>query len=373
MWPLVHTAFAMQALYRAYSIEAAIPFDASAANGAVPFTEDVHTTVRLQSDDGVLSGTYHPIVDTGSCGFVISAADLPDWSEEEASRHPLGWEYLSSSKILYSGRWIPKNVYFTNAKVEVKARIPVLAVETKTICPSYEKAHGTNACPCPKDGTPPVVIHMPTGIRVMGVGFGREHDGMPQGTPDKNALLNVRSIGGVNVTDDTRFRNGYVLNRHGITIGLTPANTDGMHFSKLSLVANPAGRRDWAQVDCCMAVDEAKCIPGVALVDTGVLQMYMTLPLGTKVNRSDPPLLDDGSVVEVQIGSPGQESHLGREKFIVGDEKDMREGVTPSSVRMTLADPKRNPPHVNTGRHFLRAWQVAFDSDGGFFGVGRAP
>lgn len=163
---------------------------------------------------------------------------------------------------LYSGHWIPKDIYFINSDVDVKARIPILAVEAVTICPDYNETTDTNICPTPANSTAPVVTPMPAGIQVMGVGFGRELDGQPQGTPDKNAFLNVRTIDGLSVLDNPLFRNGYVITQDGITIGLTASNTAGMNFSKLTLRPNATDPRDWSPIECCMAVDSANCTAG---------------------------------------------------------------------------------------------------------------
>ncbi|TWU72886.1 hypothetical protein ED733_004174 [Metarhizium rileyi] len=358
---------AANAVYNAFTIQATIPFDFSEANAAMPFTDDVTTGVKIKSDSGAISASFHPIIDTGSCGFVISAADLPDWTGAEARKHPEGWEFLSSSKILYTGHWIPRHVFFTNSDVEIKARIPILAVEEKAHCPDYNRTSDNGICPTTGGG-----IVMPTGIMVLGVGFGREHDGMPQGTPEKNAFINIQTINGTNVVDNPSFRSGFVLSKKGISIGLTAANTAGMDFAKLALQPNHADRRDWSQVEGCMSVDGSRCFSGPALLDTGVSQMYMTLPSGTKVRRTNPPVLDDGSVIQVHVGPATSGQYIASERITVGDTKGMNDSVVPSSVRLTLADPTKNPPHVNTGRHFLRKWNVAFDSDGGYFGLGRA-
>lgn len=368
MWPLQQIALAAQTMYCGFTIHTTIPFDRSRANAAIPFTRDVHTSVEIRSHNS--NRTFHPIIDTGTCGFVLSAADIPGWNKAEAAKNPVGWEFLSSSKILYAGHWIPTDVYFTNANVNVRARIPILAVEIKWHCPTYNKTTDRNVCHTQTDGPEPTVSIMPKGIQVLGVGHGRQHDGQPQGTPDKNAFINIQEIGDAKLPDNEHFRNGYIITKHGIEIGLTEENTKDVKFSKLSLREGTADPRDWAQVECCMAVDGAECTPGVALIDTGVAQMYMTLPLGTKVRRSNPPLLDNGSTVDVRFGSA--EKYIASESFTVGDEAASRRGIAPSVVRMTLADPVRNPPHVNTGRHFLRAWKVAFDSDGGYFGFGDA-
>jgi hypothetical protein len=364
MHPFLSYAAAPQAVYQGFTTEITIPFDYSELNAAVPFTEDVYTAVQIGANSTAV--TYHPIIDTGTCGMVVSANGFPDWNATDASTYPVGWEFLSSSKRLYSGHWIPKDIYFTNSDVEIKSSIPILAVEEVTICPNYNETTDTNICPTPSNGTAPVATPMPTGIQVMGVGFGREADGQPQGTPDKNAFLNVQSINGNPVSNDPHFRNGYVITKDGITIGLTASNTAGMNFSQLSLRPNASDSRDWAPVECCMSVGGADCTPGSALIDTGVSQMYMTLPLGTKVNRTVVPLLDNGSTVDVQIGALGK--FVAFERFSVGDAVGMNSSVVPSSVRLSLADPLKNAPHVNTGRHFLRAWNVAYDACDGFLG-----
>lgn len=302
----------------------------------------------------------------GTCGLIVSANSLPEWNATDVSTYPVGWEFLSSSKRLYSGHWMPMDIYFTNAEFEVKARVPILAVEAVTTCPNYNVTTDRNVCPTPSSGPPPVVTTMPTRILNMGVGFGREADGQPQGTPDKNPFLNIQSVNGRSVFNDAHFRSGYVISKEGITIGLTASNTAGMNFSKLTQRPNTEDPRDWAPVECCMAVDGADCTPGSALIDTGVSQMYMTLPVGTPVNRSDPPVLDDGSRVDVHLGRACE--FVAAESFTVGDAAGINNSVVPSSVRLSLADPLVNPPHVNTGRHFLRAWKVAFDACGGFLG-----
>ena len=365
MHPFNSQAAFAQSVYHSFTTEVTVPFDYSQLNSAVPFTEDVYTAVRI--DSGSMATTYHPIIDTGTCGFVVSANGFPNWNASDASTHPVGWEFLSSSKRLYSGHWIPRDIYFTNSNVEVKASILILAVEAVTICPNYNETTDTNICPTPTNGAAPVVTPMPTGIQVMGVGFGRETDGQPQGTPDKNAFLNVQSINGISVLQNPLFRNGYIVAKEGITIGLTASNTAGMNFSKLTLRPNATDSRDWSSVQACMSVDGANCTTGPALIDTGVAQMYMTLPLGTRANRTVIPLLDNGSTVDVQIGAPGE--IVAAERFVVGDEAGINSSVVPSSVRLSLVDPILNPSHVNTGRHFLRAWKVAFDACDGFVGL----
>ena len=175
---------------------------------------------------------------------------------------------------------------------------------------------------------------------------------MPQSTPDKNAFLNVQTIDGFSVQSSDHFRNGYIVAKDGITIGLTESNTAVISFTKLSLGPKSTDPRDWSQVKGRIAVDRAECTTGAILIDTGVDQMYVTLPLGTLVHRSDPPLLDNGSAVDIQVRAEG--IFIASESFTVGDAAGIRSSTVPSSVRLTLADPLKKQPFVNTGRHFLR-------------------
>ena len=118
MYALLSPADVGPALYSAFTTEVHIPFDHSDLNNAIPFTEDVRTTIRFGADPSTY--LYHPIIDTGSCGLFVSANGLPGWNASEASKYPVGWEFLSSSKRLYSGHWIPRDLYLTNAASKSK-------------------------------------------------------------------------------------------------------------------------------------------------------------------------------------------------------------------------------------------------------------
>src|SRR5437660_7231460 len=85
--------------YTPFITSALIPFDTN--TDTYPFTSQPRTTVQVSTGvTGATVKTYKPVIDTGSCGFMISAADLPDWNITWAHTFPLGWEFLSSSKIL---------------------------------------------------------------------------------------------------------------------------------------------------------------------------------------------------------------------------------------------------------------------------------
>ncbi|KUJ16560.1 uncharacterized protein LY89DRAFT_87056 [Mollisia scopiformis] len=332
-------------------------------DGGITFTDYQNVNFRFAAK--AASTNYIPFVDTGSTGMVISAADIPEWTAEEAERYPQGWEYLSSSKKLYNGNWIPKDVYFNFGDPNhelIHAQVPVLCVTSVTVCngAKYNATINKGSCPKNPDGTLPPITYSPKRIRIMGVGFDRQGDGMPQGTPDKNPFINIVSIGGTLSKD---FRAGYIITKKGITIGLTEANMDGMQYVQLPKIHStvPRSPYDWGAIPACMSVDSAPCSMGTALLDTGLNNSYITLPSNASVSTSpNTTLLVEGSRVKVDFG-------VATDDFIVG--VNVKRGVTPTKVSVTLSDAR--VPFINTGRHVYRALEVAFDAVGGRVGFRR--
>lgn len=359
------SGFAHRGIYDGYTTSALIPF-LEAGDGGVAFTNPVHAALRISSTS---TREFKPIVDTGTCGLVISAADISDWREEEATFESLGWEFLSSSKRLYNGHWIKRDIYFnigSSAHPLIRSQIPILAVTNVTICEDYNTAVDKAKCPTIP---PPPVTHKPKGIQLMGIGFGRVADGQPQGTPDKNPMLNVVDIAGT-TTDLARLWPGYIISKAGITVGLTDLNMNGMEYARLFPRVNSASESstsarhpfDWAELPACVSVDRAlPCTDCTALLDTGVDQAYITVPLSVTLRRrADSFLLVTGSDVQITFGQPG----IASEHFVVGI--DVTAGVTPREVfgYRTM----RRAPHVNTGRHIYRAFEVGFDPIRGHLG-----
>lgn len=305
-------------------------------------------------------------MDTGSTGVVISAIDIPSFNASEASSYPEGWEYLSSSKRLYNGHWIPQNIYFNldNSEHEIiQARVPVLCVTTVTICNGTTKYNSTRdegSCPTDPDGYLPPITEFPSGIRILGVGFDRQGDGMPQGTPDKNPFLNIVSIDQQPVQE--YFRPGYIITAAGVTIGLTERNMRGMKYIQLPMINSTTPRNpfDWGAIPACISVDGEVCSMGTALLDTGLNNSYITVPFNVSFTVvPNTTLLADGERVNIGFGVPV----VGTDEFVVG--KGIEKGVTPTKVSMTQSDSR---VFVNTGRHVYRRWEVAFDAVAGRVG-----
>lgn len=309
---------------------------------------------------------YHPVIDTGTCGLIVSAAEFPNWTPELAEKHPVGYEYLSSSKKLYVGNWIQRDIQFLQA--DVTTSIPILVVTKRYICQGYKTTDGPNCA------SPTETIDMPTQISLMGVGFGRQFDGQPQGNPDKNAFLNVINIRGTPITNISPFRTGYKITKEGVTLGLTANNTAGFNFTELDkgVTQDP---RDWAPIPACICVNALPCVSvnATALIDTGIEQMYLTIPPSihiethTEASRStgaNVTVLDDGQLVQIQFGSLGRSSS--GYSFKVGDKDSVERGTAPPQVIATRSSTKN--PFVNTGRHFFRGFDVIFDAAGGRYG-----
>jgi hypothetical protein len=299
--------------------------------------------------------------------LIVSAAEFPNWTPELAERYPVGFEYLSSSRKLYVGNWIQSDIQFLES--DVVTSVPILVVSKRYVCPGYNSRTDGPNCTSPTE-----TIDMPTRISLLGVGFGRQFDGQPQGNPDKNPFLNVVNIRGTPITPTSHFRTGYKITKEGVTLGLTANNTAGFSFTDLNDGVTEDSR-DWAPIPACIRVGTVPCVSAnaTALIDTGIDQMYLTVPPSMSVEThveasrstgANVSVLDDRQVVEVQYGRLGR--NAARYSFKVGDMDSVKTGVAPPQVIVTRSSTKK--PFVNTGRHFLRGFEVIFDAAGGRYG-----
>ncbi|HYE00297.1 MAG TPA: hypothetical protein VEH84_13000 [Alphaproteobacteria bacterium] len=307
-------------------------------------------------------GPKHTVtMDTGSVGIAIGAQNIPDFAKLKAGPEAKpGTQFLSSSKILWTGTWVPVTVTLYDGETPVAtSSVPVLGVEQAVICRDYQ---GGPTCPSPS-GTADA-----SKVVYMGVGFGREADSQPQGTPDKNALLNITHIAGKPI-DPATYTRGYVIGKTGITVGLTPGNTQGFRFVKLT--PNAAAPTDWTPAPMCVQVNDSPCMAGTVLVDTGIPQSYLTVPTATAFQTVKAPdasmksvmidVLANGTKVAVQI--PDATAPAGGESFVVGGGSP----VEPLQVIPWRSDTR--PVFINTGRHFLRQTQFLYDAKNGYIGL----
>jgi hypothetical protein len=340
--------------YAGYTTTVFIPFTDPASQ--LTWTGPVHVAFTIRGK------LFTPTMDTGSTGVMIDSRLIPNYTPSAADSS--GWEFLTSSKLLFTGHWVPEQLVFHTRTHSATASVRVLAVDSVRYCPGFSTSAGT----CPD--TTSSKATRDRGTVYMGVGFGREYNGQPQGTPDKNPFLNVTSIDGRPVRSGD-VRPGYVVTRRGVYLGLTAANTRGFVYERLTPYSPVP--MDWSEADECLQVDNSACVPGKALVDTGIDQMYLTvteqMPVHTVPRRQGPPILADGSRVTVRFtGTDPVASYT----FTLG---------VPNSMAPTFAVPRITDgtvTFVNTGRHFLRGYDVLFDGaaqseNGGWFGLRRVP
>lgn len=309
-----------------------------------------------------------PIIDTGSTGLLLDALDLNITNATLAQYEP-GYQYLSSSTKLYRGAWIPFQLEFAGLSGEslnVIAEIPILVVNETLLCSGYQDEWESN---CPEDNTSSYNSH-PRGTQWWGVGYGRESDGQFHGTPDKNALLNIKSINGVDVSSAENYRVGYSLRKDGVVVGLTEENTSGYRWTKLERqLGFSDDPRDWKNVSGCVSIDGGSCRPSDILVDTGITRSYLStadasVRLVPSNTSSAAQVLAAGQNVLVRFGSEDEYEGV-QYNFTTGDESSLED---PDEVRTKLVS-EGQEEKINTGVYFYREWESAFDADGGWWGV----
>ncbi|KAL7808159.1 hypothetical protein V8C26DRAFT_423579 [Trichoderma gracile] len=309
-----------------------------------------------------------PVLDTGSNGLLLDALDLNITNSTLAQYEP-GYQYLSSSTKLYRGSWIPFTLDFAGPSgepVNVTAEIPVLVVKETLKCSGYQNEWEAY---CPEDHTSSFDSH-PRGTQWWGIGFGRESDGQIHSTPDKNALINIKSINGMNVPSSKNYRAGYSLRKNGVVVGLTEENTRGYRWTKLKKQREFSDDpRDWKNVSGCVSIDGGDCRPSNILVDTGLTRSYLSTAdtsarLVPSNTSSTAKVLAPGQSVLVRFGTGDGNGEV-QYNFTVGDASSLED---PDEVRTKLVDEGKEEK-INTGVYFYHEWESAFDADGGWWGV----
>jgi hypothetical protein len=310
-------------------------------------------------------------IDTGSTGTLIGAPILLNISSTAGTP---AHHFFTSSKILYVGRLVELSMDFIGEHGSyATAIVPVLVVDKSWRCPWYDPSKDRFECPPGPHGEKPVE-RSTSNITYMGIGFGRNgpKDGMPFATPKVNPLLNVKRIDGDPVPDMS-MRPGYIVSTQGITLGLTSKNTRGFVFMSLEPgLTHTEDPRDWAMAKMCFSINDEGINCGLVLVDTGIAQMYIRAEVGTSIPTVRIPNPNpNGQAKMVKRVTPGTKITVGLPSldrpavsysFVVGDKRP----IEPSYIFPQL--PER-PPYVNTGRHLLFGYSIAFDAVGGRFGL----
>ncbi|WP_165585611.1 autotransporter outer membrane beta-barrel domain-containing protein [Roseococcus sp. SYP-B2431] len=292
-------------------------------------------------------------MDTGSTGIVASPENFTPGPG--AINMGAGELTYSSSGQRNLGTWWLTDVSIKGADgtVVAIARVPVLQVTEIRCVPGARHCTATTS---------------PTGVAMMGVGFGREADHQPQSTPDKNPLLNLThaTVGGSLQSLPSGWHNGYIVSRGGVTLGLSAAETAGAAFVKLLPAATYA--HEWQAAPGAVSVNGVTG-QGTALVDTGIGGMFLHALPGTGLVPSQ--AVADGTVVGITL--PGGAADFLSYSFTVqngaGGDLVQNTPLTPQNITVSGG----SNAFVNTGRHFLNSFDVIFDAGNGFIGYRLAP
>lgn len=306
----------------------------------------------------------HATMDTGSTGIAVSAHLIP---AANASTGKAGHITYTSSGRIMRGHWVRTAVQITGADATVLTTQPIEVLAVSRIDCLQQARHCT-----PQD--------KPAGVAMMGVGFGREYNLQPQGTPDKNPFLNVAWPAGAS----GRTVRGYVVTREGVHVGLTAGVTQG-NVRYMSLAKDPTIAGEWQGVSVCMSVDgrlPAAC--GNGLVDTGVTGMFVTLPpqqLSGNKSLASNNVLTIG-FVDANVGTPPQATTppatatkssaatpaAAHVHYSVSPPRPNAHGASPMTPTGIVVNTSRPAPFVNTGVRFLQGYDVLYDADRGLYG-----
>jgi hypothetical protein len=319
---------------------------------------------------------------TGSTGIILPGVSLTNFDRAaNCTADNTGFHYLTSSNVLYQGCWVTEDVYFnsgslTTGAAEVHARVPVLAVYRRIQCAAttddlYVFAHGDCLDKVTDDLNP-------TGIELLGIGWGRIDDGKPGGTSDKNPLINV--VDGIRL-DTRKLYKGFIVTKDGIRVGLTELNTDSFDFVSLPRRDDgPAGGTpNWQQIPACIwfgseVPGTSPCQTVSALLDTGITDSYLRTATtghmpprvnGTTVVANDTPVTVSFSPT---LSGGWQVGGDPSEEFTVGVFPGGEHDITPSSMRAYRKDGYAVPTFFNSGMHIFRKYCIAHDAVRGMVG-----
>jgi len=331
------------------------------------------------ADPNAVGPSFAVTMDTGSVGIIVGSnyfAPPASGRDDESFIGP-GSETLTSSGVIVAGDWYKTTVrLFDGDTLVATSTVPVLAVSKVSCEPNARDCHVSDASGA--------------NTHYFGVGFAGGA-GQPQGTPDKNAFLNVTSVPGSASLPSP----GYILTTQGAQIGLTASNAQGFALIKLEPVLAPNATQwqtppasaellsDWQHTRGVITVN-GKSAPGVVLFDTGVSTGFLTPPLGVspltgtgpagaECNGSTPP----GCAVtgtSVRASFPQLPFPIASLNYTVGAGNGPQNGnpVSPFAVAVD----HNGAAFLNTTVRFLQAFDYMYDAANGFTGLrtsGRTP
>lgn len=295
------------------------------------------------------------VMDTGSVGIVAS----PDKFTPTADAINLGPGrlYYSSSGVIEEGTWWSASVqiYDLDGNVLATANVPVLQV-TSTRC-----AENARNCKIKTE---------PKGICMMGVGFARESNEQPRGTPNYNPFLNISQIlQGKHLKKlPPDWSSGYVVTKEGVYLGLTPKNTSGAAFIKLDEWAEYSTKNyfEWKATPMTIHVNGVSG-NGTILMDTGVDAAYLSPPKGANIgslnfctaSTARAECAPHGTSIHVYL--PDDKKPVVHYAFTIGEKNNP---MQPNGVHIV----KRDKIFLNSSRHVLSKMSIIYDNANGYMG-----
>jgi hypothetical protein len=311
--------------YSAFTQSYRIPFANSAP---VDFDHLQSMSVRVSLNGGPPLKLQ---VDTGSCGVVIGADEVPDIDPHGAP----GSITYTSSGIELIGTWTPVTLTFPDSKDEhgnvATAVVPVLAVTERKVHEGAVNGGGAKPAKNPQ-------VHM------LGIGSGRGK--LPR--QDLNPWVNLKEM------QAGSMRRGYTITRDGVTLGLTAKTVgDGFLYEQLKPRDAAQTPKDWYGSLGWVTVGGRRLDTCTMLLDTGLTNMMIPAP--------EPSLtgdIADGTEITVHL-LDGRLSYF----FKVGDT------ANPAAPRKVTWIKRHPAPLVNTGIRALARFDYLYDADGGYIGL----
>jgi hypothetical protein len=311
-------------------------------------------------------------MDTGSVGIIVGSNYFvpPSDGRNNPSFVGPGSETLTSSGVIVKGDWYKTTVnLYDDTKIVATSTIPVLAVNNVSCEVNARDCHVTDSSG--------------SNVHYFGVGFSGGA-GQPQGTPEKNAFLNVTSV----PLTSSLPSPGYILTTTGAQIGLTSSNSQGFTLIKLDPVlapnatqwqtspANPNVLTDWQHTKGTITVN-GKSGRGVVLFDTGVSTGFLTPPVGVNPNTGTGPVNAECngssppscavSGTTVRVSFPEKLSPIASFGYTVGAGNGAQNGNPLSPLAVSIDH--NGAPFLNTTVRFLQAFDYMYDAGNGFTGL----
>ncbi len=326
-----------------------IPYSNQAKN------RDLSSSPRVYVGLDGASNYVEFIMDTGSVG-IIASKDIFTPSADAKNLGP-GTQIYTSSGIIENGTWwtATQQFYDADGNLVATSEVPVLQVTSIT---------------CTSDARSCTATDNPTGVTVMGIGFGRESATQPLGTPEYNAFLNIKGIveNGKLEKVPANWVNGYVVSPNGVHLGLNAENTANAGFVKLepwTEYTTPT-LSEWHPAPMTIVINGTPA-DGNLLMDTGVDTAFVVPPanavIGTLVQCPDSTRIEcapDGTIFEVYL--PDQSNPIAYYKFTIGSSGNPME---PNGAHIQGASTN---VFLNTSRHFLDGMNMIYDNKNGYVG-----